>query len=66
MDQFMCDVTDIPEASFEDEVILMDQNYNADTIAALCRTIGYEIACDISKRTERVYIHGNNGKAEKF
>ena len=63
MDQFMCDVTDIPEASFEDEVILMDQTYNADTIASLAGTIGYEIACDISKRTERVYVHGDDGKA---
>ena len=56
MDQFMCDVTDIPEARFEDEVILLGDEYNADDMAADLSTIGYEVVCDIGKRVERVVL----------
>ncbi|MBQ1378104.1 MAG: alanine racemase [Lachnospiraceae bacterium] len=55
MDQFMADVTDIPEAAFEDEVILLGATYNADDMAEDLGTIGYEVVCDIGKRVRRVY-----------
>lgn len=59
MDQFMVDVTDIPNVSVEDEVILIgsegDKSVTADEIAKLCGTISYEILCGISKRVVRLY-----------
>ena len=58
MDQMMVDVTDIPEAAFEDEVILLGDGYTADDMAYSLGTIGYEIVCDITKRVTRVYKGG--------
>jgi len=55
MDQFMADVTDIPEASALDEVTLIGEGYTADDMAHDIDTIGYEIICDISPRVERRY-----------
>ena len=57
MDQFMCDVTDIPDAAPGDEVILMNAEINADVIAELTGTIGYEITCDITSRVPRVPVN---------
>ena len=56
MDQFMCDVTDIPDVTPGDEVILMNSEINADTIAALTGTIGYEVTCDITARVPRLAV----------
>jgi len=58
MDQMMVDVTDIPEVSFEDEVILLGEGYTADDMARSLGTIGHEIVCDITKRVTRVYLGG--------
>lgn len=54
MDQFMCDVTDLPDIKPGDEVILMNSDLNADRIAELTGTIGYEITCGITARVPRV------------
>lgn len=63
MDQFMVDITDIPNVSVEDEVILIgtqgDKSVTADEIAELCGTISYEILCGISRRVPRIYIKTN-------
>ena len=56
MDQFMVDVTDIPEARYEDQVILLGSAYDADDMAEDLGTIGYEVICDIGKRVRRVYL----------
>ncbi len=56
MDQFMVDVTDIPEAMVYDEVILLNDEFNADDMANMLGTIGYEVICDIGKRVERIYV----------
>lgn len=60
MDQFMVDVTDIPDVQPGVSVTLIGKEGNetitADDIAELCGTIGYEIVCGISKRVPRVYI----------
>lgn len=60
MDQIMADVTDIPDAQFEDVATLLGTDGNetitADDMAALIGTIGYEITCDIGKRVPRIYI----------
>ena len=61
MDQFMVDITDIPEAKLYDEVILLGQSGNleitADDMAQMLNTIGYEIVCDVGKRVPRVYYN---------
>jgi len=60
MDQMMVDVTDIPNADFETEVVLIgksgEESITADDLAHQIGTIGYEIVCGISKRVERIYI----------
>ena len=56
MDQLMIDVSDIPEASFGEEVSLLCDMYTADDMAHTIGTIGYEIVCDISKRVPRYYF----------
>ncbi|MBR1864435.1 MAG: alanine racemase [Ruminococcus sp.] len=53
MDQFMCDVTDVPEVKPGNTVILMNDEITADDIAKLTGTIGYEITCGISSRVIR-------------
>lgn len=55
MDQFMIDVTDIPEVKFGDEVILIGDGYTADDMANDIGTIGYEVVCGITKRVPRIY-----------
>lgn len=60
MDQFMIDVTHIPNVNIGDDVILIGEQNNkavtAQEIAKLIGTINYEVVCMISKRIPRVYI----------
>lgn len=56
MDQFMIDVTDIPNVEMGTEVFLLSEKYNADDMANDIGTIGYEVVCDISKRVPRLYV----------
>lgn len=60
MDQFMVDVTDLPERiKAGDEVVLIGRQkvgqITADELAGLIGTINYEIVCMISDRVPRVY-----------
>ena len=59
MDQMMADVTMIPEAAPEDEVVLIGQDgaetITAEDIAAWSDTISYEILLSVGSRVERVY-----------
>ena len=61
MDQIMVDVSEIPEASVGDEVVLMgqqgDEEISAEEIAGLLGTISYEVLCSPSARVPRVYIN---------
>ena len=63
MDQFMIDVTDIPDVKPGDDVILMGSDGNisitADEIAKVLDTINYEVLCMIGKRVPREYIKNN-------
>lgn len=65
MDQFMVDVTDIPEARELDEVMLLgksqDQQITIEELGELSGRFNYEFACCISKRVPRIYFKG--GKA---
>ena len=62
MDQFMVDVTDIPEVKHGDEVTLIgkdgDEEITMEHLAELCGGFHYEMVCDIGKRVPRVYYRG--------
>lgn len=62
MDQFMVDVTDIPDVKIGDDVVLMGKSgteeISAETIAQAAQSFNYEQVCDLSHRVERVYIQG--------
>ena len=59
MDQMMADISDIPEALPEDEVVLMGEDGNeqitAEDIANWSDTICYEILLSAGSRVERIY-----------
>ena len=60
MDQFMVDVTGVPEAQVGDTVTIFgrdgDDEITADDVADLIGTIGYEVTCLITPRVPRVYM----------
>ncbi len=53
MDQFMIDLTDVPEAREGDEVILFGEGLPLDELAEKAGTISYELACGVSARVPR-------------
>jgi alanine racemase len=59
MDMCMLDVTDVPDVSEQDEVVLLGQQdgqrITADELAERTGTIAYEVLCGISSRVPRVY-----------
>ncbi|MDD3218424.1 MAG: alanine racemase [Lachnospiraceae bacterium] len=59
MDQFMVDVTDIPNAQDLDPVILVGQgekeNISVEELGDLSGRFNYEFVCDINKRVPRIY-----------
>ncbi|MEW4413540.1 alanine racemase [Clostridium sp. AN503] len=63
MDQFMVDVTDIPDVDVDTEVTLIGTDgkdqIRVEELSDLCGRFHYELVCDIGKRVPRVYIrHG--------
>lgn len=60
MDQFMVDITDIPQAQTDDVATIFgtdgDVTITADEVAEQAQTIGYETICNINRRVPRVYI----------
>lgn len=62
MDQFMVDVTDIPDVSVDTPVTLIGKDkageITVEQLAELCGGFHYEIVCDIGKRVPRVYYRG--------
>ncbi len=65
MDQFMVDVTQIPECLVNDEVILIGQDgsesITMEELGNISGRFNYEFACEIGKRTPRVFF--KHGKA---
>ncbi|MBN1284740.1 MAG: alanine racemase [Anaerolineae bacterium] len=59
MDQFVVDVSDIPDAAQDDEVILVgrqgDAQITAEEVAAWAQTINYEVVTALLARARRVY-----------
>ena len=64
MDQFMVDVTEIPDVAFMDEVILIgrdqEEQIQVEDLAELSGRFNYEFVCCLSKRIPRAYL--KNGK----
>lgn len=62
MDQFMIDVTDIPEAREDMRVTLVGRDKDAvltmEEVAAMSGGFHYEIPCILGKRVPRVYLQG--------
>lgn len=60
MDQFMVDVTDIPEAVEGDRVTLLgvdgEEIISAELLGELSGRFNYELVCDLGKRIPRVYV----------
>ncbi len=54
MDQFMVDVSEIPQAKELDEVILMGEGLSVETLGKLSGRFPYEFVCDIGRRVPRV------------
>ena len=59
MDMILVDVTDIPDVSLEDPVVLIgkqeDKEILASELAEMIGTINYEVCCHISNRVPRCY-----------
>lgn len=60
MDQFMVDVTDIPDVKFMDRVTLIgcdrEERISVEELSALSGRFHYEFVCCLGKRIPRVYI----------
>ena len=60
MDQFMVDVTEIPEAKEDDLVTLVGcdgkERLTAERIGEISGRFHYEFVCDLGKRVPRVYV----------
>lgn len=60
MDQFMVDVTDIPEVKTGDEVTLIGtdggETITIENMGDISGRFNYEFACDLGKRIPRVYL----------
>lgn len=60
MDQFMVDVTDIPEAAENNRVTLIgcdgEMKISAEDMGDMSGRFNYELVCDLGKRIPRVYL----------
>ena len=60
MDQFMVDVTDVPNVKVGDEIIVMGSDgvntISAEDIANATGTINYEITCAFGQRLPKVFV----------
>lgn len=63
MDQFMVDVTHIPDIHQEDEVTLVgidgENEITVEEVADLAGSFNYEFVCGLAKRVPRVYIEND-------
>ena len=59
MDQMMIDVTDIPDVSIKDEVILIggtdDKYISVEEVAKYANSFNYELVCHIGRRVPHIY-----------
>lgn len=61
MDQFMIDVTDVPNVKVGDQVTLVgkdkDEFLSCEEVSETAGSFNYEFVCDVSKRIPRVYYY---------
>lgn len=60
MDQFMVDVSDIPEVQNGDEVTLIGDGITAEMLGDLSGRFNYELVCDLGKRIPRVFYENGS------
>ncbi len=69
MDQFMVDVTDIPEASEGDTVTLIGNDgasyISAEELGRLSGRFNYELTCDLGARIPRIFIKRGEAVSER-
>ena len=69
MDQFMVDVTDIPDAAAGDEVTLIGRDggdsITVEELAGLSGRFPYEFVCGIGKRVPRVFYENGQPVSER-
>ena len=69
MDQFMVDISELPEIRQGDEVTLVgrdgDEYISIEEVADMSYSFNYEFVCDIGKRIPRVYYKGGKVIATK-
>ena len=69
MDQFMVDISELPEIRQGDEVTLVgrdgDEYISIEEVADMSYSFNYEFVCDIGKRIPRVYYKGGKIIATK-
>lgn len=62
MDQFMVDVSGIPEASEDDGVVLLGRDGEdaicAETMGEISGRLHYELICDLGRRIPRIFTRG--------
>lgn len=60
MDQFMVDVTEIPDVKFMDEVVLIgydgEEHIPVEELSGMCGRFNYEFVCCLGRRIPRVYM----------
>ena len=65
MDQFMVDVSHIPDAEIGDEVVLFgtdgEKNISVEEVAEPAVSFNYELVCNVARRVPRIYVR--NGEA---
>ena len=70
MDQFMVDVTEIPDVRPGDQVTLLGRDggeeITADTLGNLSGRFPYELVCCINKRVPRVYVYQGKERGTEF
>lgn len=61
MDQFMADVTDIPDLKLGDTVVVMgkdgEEEISAEKLGSMCHSFNYEIISSFMPRVKRVYVN---------
>ena len=69
MDQFMVDVTDIPDVTEGDNVTLLgrdgDEQITAEFLGELSGRFNYELVCDLGKRIPRAFMEDGKIKCVK-
>ena len=58
MDQFMVDVSGVPECQNGDEVTLIGDGITAEMLGDISGRFNYELVCDLGKRIPRVFYSG--------